>query len=161
MIPSFSWFTVYPSGRLQRVVLEGATSSPCQVPSGVHQESILGPLSFVPLSSNAKLTLYADDIVVYKPINSKQDVHAFQDNINSISKWTRDHSLTLNSAKTSLLPITIPPSPPSPSHCWQLPNQCSQLNQIPGCHHQLQLILVNPYPKHHQSYQVPTRFPSP
>jgi len=54
-----------------------------------------GPLFFVPLSSNAKLTLYADNIVVYKPINSKQDVHAFQDDINSISKCTRDHSLTL------------------------------------------------------------------
>ena len=38
----------------------------------------------VPLSPTARLILYADDILVFQPINSISDLATFQDNLNSI-----------------------------------------------------------------------------
>ena len=115
-----SWFNNYLSGRYQRVVLEGVSSPLSQVTSGVPQGSILGPLLFIifmdsisksPFSPNAKLALFADDVVLYKPINSEQDILALQDDINHISEWCRDNGLILKSEKTALLPITCSPKP--------------------------------------------------
>ena len=74
--------------------------------SGVPQESILGPLLFtifmdsvcnLPLSHNSKLALYADDIVLYKPINSPCNILGFQQDV---LLWTTNHGLTLNTSKT-------------------------------------------------------------
>ena len=44
--PLLNWFRDYLSGRCQRVVLDGTTSDPVNVTSGVPQGSILGPLQF-------------------------------------------------------------------------------------------------------------------
>ena len=71
---------MYLSSRQQCVVLEGHSSSPANISSGVPQGSILGPLLFIlymdsindvplsPLSQDSKLLLYADDILLYSPI---------------------------------------------------------------------------------------------
>ena len=94
------WFKSYLSNRQQLTVIDGFTSAPCQVTSGVPQGSILGPLLLimfmnsltkVPLSDNTKLILYADDILLYKPVNSDQDSDAFQN-------WTNSHGLKLNAS---------------------------------------------------------------
>ena len=65
----------------------------------------------LPLSHNSKLALYADDIVLYKPINSPCDILAFQQDVDQILLWTTNHGLTLNTSKTSALPITRSPKP--------------------------------------------------
>ena len=63
-------------GRVQRVVIEGKTSSWLNVTSGVPQGSILGPLLFVvfindiPSSVDYNIDLFADDSVLHKPIFS-------------------------------------------------------------------------------------------
>ena len=115
-----SWFSNYLSGRTQRVVINGTTSDTCEVTSGVPQGSILGPLLFtifmdsvcnLPLSHNSKLALYADDIVLYKPINSPCETLAFQQDVDEILLWTTNHGLTLNTSKTYALPITRSPKP--------------------------------------------------
>ena len=41
------WFKSYLSNRQQRTVIDGFTSAPCQVTSGVPPGSILGPLLFI------------------------------------------------------------------------------------------------------------------
>ena len=70
---------------------------------------MLGPLLFiiyingvcnVPLSSCANLILYADDILLLRPINSLQDFPIFQDNLNAFSSWLSSNYLTLNSSKS-------------------------------------------------------------
>ena len=61
----------YLSGRLQRVVLNGQTSSWKPVLAGVPQGSILGPLLFLvyindlPNGLNSNVKLFADDTSVY------------------------------------------------------------------------------------------------
>ena len=113
--PLLSWFEDYLTGRQQRVVVDGVSSPLSPVTSGVPQGSILGPLLFIifmnsinylPLSPGSKLVLYADDIVLYRPINSPEDVSILQEDISQILNWTKAHSLILNSAKTNILPVT-------------------------------------------------------
>ena len=81
--------------------------------SGVPQGSILGCLLFItfmnsisdlPLSLGAKLVLYADDILLYKAVDSPNDVLLLQQDVNLILQWLHDHGLTpfqdLNSFKS-------------------------------------------------------------
>ena len=93
--PLYKWFSSYLSNRQQCVVLEGHSSSPANISSGVPQGSILGPLLFilymdsindVPLSQDSKL-LYADDILLYSPTRHPSDFTSIQSDVDSISQW--------------------------------------------------------------------------
>ena len=88
-----SWFEDYLTGRQQRVVMDGVSSPLSPVTSGVPQGSIFGPLLFIifmnsinylPFSPASKLVLYADDFVIYRAINSPEDVSILQEDINLI-----------------------------------------------------------------------------
>ncbi len=107
-----AWLTKYLSNRSQKVVLGGISSN---VTSGVPQGSILGPLLFkivmdslnhINLSLDAKLILYADDILLYKPVNSLTTLAQLEQDVNKVHNWTKDHNLLLNTTKTNVLPIT-------------------------------------------------------
>ena len=87
------------------MVLDGESSALIPVTSGVPQVSILGPFLFiifmnsisqVPLSPDTKLLLYADDIVMYRPVNSQSDVSSLQHDVNSKFYWTVEHGLCSN-----------------------------------------------------------------
>ena len=71
-----SWICSYLSFRCQHVVVNGECSSTLNVLSGVPQGSVLGPLLFfiyvdtifsIQLSTGTKISLYADDILIYSP----------------------------------------------------------------------------------------------
>ena len=109
------WFASYLSGRYQRVALDGFSFSYQPVTSGVPQGSILGPLLYIifmnsiskhTLSSGARLVLYADDILLYKPVNSEKDCDSLQNDVDSILQWIKSHGLRPNHSKTQLLTIT-------------------------------------------------------
>lgn len=113
-----NWFRSYLSNRKQRVVLDGCSSDAVDVCSGVPQGSILGPLLFsiymdplarLPLSPDSKLILYADDIVLYHPVNNRNDVVTLQADINTITNWL---SSAVNPRKTKLLLLSRKRSPP-------------------------------------------------
>ena len=81
------------------------------VTSGVPQGSILGPLlhHFYELdlqAPGAKLVLYADDILLYKPVNCEKDSNHLQNDVDTILQWIMSHGLTPNHSKTKLLNIT-------------------------------------------------------
>ena len=97
------------------VVLDGCSSARCNVTSGVPQGSVLGPLLFllyingleeVPLSAGTKFVLYADDILVYKPIYSLDDHHLFQSDLSAISNWLAHNCMSLNAAKCKYMLIS-------------------------------------------------------
>ena len=100
--PLLHWISNYLSERGQRVVLDGVTSTVAPITSGVLQGSILSPLLFnifmnciseVSLSNNAKIVLYADDILIYKPVDSMTNVEHLQEDVNKVINWTTSHCL--------------------------------------------------------------------
>ena len=83
--------------------------------SGVPQGSVLGSLLFllyinvleeIPLSAGTKFVLYADDVLVYKPISSLDDHHLFQGDLNAITTWIAQNSMTLNTAKCKYMLVS-------------------------------------------------------
>ena len=72
--------------------------------SGVPQGSVLGPLLFlvyidglaVIQLSDGTLILFADDIVIYRPIHDASDFMLLQGDIDTISDWIKSNLLNLN-----------------------------------------------------------------
>jgi len=58
------------------------------------------------LSPNANLMVYADDILLSKPITTSSDLTALQSDLNLISNWLSNNLLTMNVNKTKLMIIS-------------------------------------------------------
>ena len=80
----------------QQVAVNGSVSEYTKVFSGVPQGSVLGPLPFliyihsissVPLTEGSKISLYVDDMMLYKQITSSSDVTNVQKDVDSIFNW--------------------------------------------------------------------------
>ena len=98
------WISNYLTNRRQSVVLNGETSTPLPVISGVPQGSVLGPLLFLlyindindlKLSRGSKLVLYADNILLYRTIHSADEYDLLQQDINSLGVWSLLNHLCL------------------------------------------------------------------
>ena len=75
------------------VVLNGASSLPLPVLSAVPQGSVLSPLLFLlyindicdtGISNGSKLVLYADDILLYRAVDSPDDYALLQHDVNGV-----------------------------------------------------------------------------
>ena len=142
------WLHSYLTNRKQQVLVNGATSSPANVLSGVTvpQGSVIGPLLFliyindvcsVELSRNCHITLYADDILLYKPIQSAQDYSDFQKDINAISDWVDNNYLHLNVQKYKFMLV----SRKRTRHLLPTLKLCGQELQMVDTYKYLELIM--------------------
>ena len=86
-----SWVATYLRNRSQYVTINGKSSNISEVVSGVLQGSVLGPLLFltyindIDLHQNeGSLLLYADDLLLYHPIQSPEDYLKLQGDIDQL-----------------------------------------------------------------------------
>ena len=95
-------------------VVNGESSTFTQVISGVPQGSVLGPLLFliyingvteIPLNDGCML-LYADDILLYRQIQSSSDYQLLQQDIDAMETWFSQNNLELNASKCKYMVIS-------------------------------------------------------
>ena len=89
------------------VCVDGSSSDVLPVSSGVPQGSVLGPILFIICIDGitkvaltaGNLSLFADDILLYRPIQNIEDFAFLQNDVTKLCSWTNDN-FTL---KTNLL----------------------------------------------------------
>ena len=85
-----SWIQSFLTGRSQKVLVEGQSSSSSPVTSGVPQGTVLGPLLFLlyindlPDSVQSTTRLFADDSLLYRKIKSTVDLDILQEDLNRL-----------------------------------------------------------------------------
>jgi hypothetical protein len=110
-IPDFLYNILfsYLTDRKQRVRLGLSLSSWAPVSSGVPQGSVLGPLLFLffindlPGSLISLCLLFADDLKVYRSIETNNDSILLQRDLDYILYWANSNGLSLNKSKCKVL----------------------------------------------------------
>jgi len=126
------WLTHYLSFRCQYVCVNNSSSDILLVYSGVSQGCVLGPLLFIvyvnnitmiPLSDGT-MSLYADDIVLYRPIYTPADYHQLQGDVNNLCTWTDGNNLKFNVTKCKYMIISRKKQPITPNSPLFINNCC-------------------------------------
>ena len=107
------FFTEYLRSRKQRVILDNVISESVDVLSGVPQGSILGPLLFVlfindiyaNIDNDSNIALFADDTKIWRDINSESDCKTLQNDINTLTIWSRNNKMSFHPDKCKALSI--------------------------------------------------------
>jgi len=100
----YNWIKDSLSDRQQQVLLNNGTSNLGDVLSGVPQGSVLGPLLFLiyindlPNGISSTIRLYADDVIMYRAINSNEDVLKLQEDLLKLSEWAATWLMSFNLA---------------------------------------------------------------
>jgi hypothetical protein len=108
---TLKWIEAFLTGRTQTVIVDGASSDPAPVISGVPQGSVLGPILFLvfindlPLQVQSKTRLFADDCVIYREIHSENDCRALQEDLNKLAEWEKKWGMSFHPEKCSVLRI--------------------------------------------------------
>ncbi len=107
--PILQWISSFLTQREMCVVVEGEKSPNVTVDSGVPQGTVLGPLLFlcyindIPNSVKSQIRLFADDCLLYRPINSFKDHDILQQDLDNLQKWANDWGMKFNAKKCFLL----------------------------------------------------------
>ena len=103
---SVRWIASFLSSRKQCIFLNRKYSSISDVPSGIVQGSVIGPLLFAlyindlpECCPDCKIKLFADDVKAYKKIRICNDRLALQYSLNNISTWAKKNKLGISVEK--------------------------------------------------------------
>lgn len=104
------WIRSYLTDRIQYVRINDVLSSPVYVTSGVPQGSHLGPLLFLlfineipDLFMNSHCLMFADDLKVFRTIQSDYDCILLQEDLERLYVWCQKNDLRLNVSKCQSL----------------------------------------------------------
>ena len=97
------WFKSYLN-RTQQVFIQGKLSNVVSVPQGIAQGTVLGPILFIfyingifKCTNFVKMTLFADDCVMYLSGNNWPSIHQrVQADFDAVVDWTLRNNLRLN-----------------------------------------------------------------
>jgi len=107
------WIKSWLRNRKQRVVINGQESTWIDVISGVPQGSVLGPLLFLIYINDLDvaaplvqvLSKFADDTKLGHPVSNTADQQIFQQQLDSVFKWSQDWSMQFNVEKCKVMHI--------------------------------------------------------
>ena len=109
---TLEWVTSFLAGRSQRVIVDGATSDPVPVVSGVPQGTVLGPLLFLlfindlPNNLQSQTRLFADDCVVYRQVKNLAECQVLQEDLDKLARWESLWGMEFHPQKCSVLTCT-------------------------------------------------------
>ena len=110
--PLLTWIECFLTNRQQQVIVNGETSSPSLVTSGVPQGTVLAPLLFlcyindITKNINSTIKLYADDVLIYTTINSESDCKNLQKDLDTLQAWASTWQMCFNPTKCEFLRVT-------------------------------------------------------
>jgi len=105
------WIEQWLTGRLQRVGVNGSTSTWQQVTSGVPQGSVLGPVLFLIYINDLDegitnwILKFADDTKMFGRINNSQDAEGMQKDIDRLVQWSSEWQMLFNVKKCRTMHI--------------------------------------------------------
>ncbi|CAH8546386.1 unnamed protein product [Dicrocoelium dendriticum] len=107
--PLLGWITSFLLHRSLEVKVRGSLSHPIQVECGVPQGSVLGPRLFLMYIDDiaalilSNCLLYADDIKVWRAINTPDDSAILQEDLDKVYAWSVQNQLPFNTEKCRVL----------------------------------------------------------
>lgn len=109
-----TWISSFLTGRYQKVVISGESSTWLPVTSGIPQGSVLGPLLFslyindihYGMTQGTKVNLFADDSIIYREIKSRRDCQILQSDIDVLTEWSNTWLLKFNVGKCAHMRIS-------------------------------------------------------
>ena len=118
------WIQSFLTNRQQHVLYKGATSTWFDVLSGIPQGSVLGPCLFnlfindLIHQTNSPTALFADDTLIYRPVNTTQDEQILQQDINRVHSWCVANKMRINIKKSKVMRITWSRNPGIPNYVY-------------------------------------------
>ena len=107
-----NWLRHWLTARTQTVMLDSEASSHVNVKSGVPQSTVLGPLMFLLYINdigtnitNSKVKLFADDCLLYRIVDGKEDESKLQDDLTELQTWADKWQISFNTKKCHLISV--------------------------------------------------------
>ena len=104
-----TWLQSFLRNRSQQVVIDDYYSTPCDVISGVPQESVLGPTLFliyindIAADIQSTIRLFADDCLIYRRISSPEDHYILQEDLNRLTVWAATWQMNFNVDRCNIM----------------------------------------------------------
>jgi hypothetical protein len=104
------WTANFLSNRFQYVKVGDSKSDLIHVTSGVPQGSVLGPVLFLLFINDivdpveyCTIRLFADDTLMYLPVESQDDVVKFQKDLDNLAGWSMVNKMKFNVSKSNII----------------------------------------------------------